>query len=123
MARAVTTKPEKHAGLRGFARTDGIGNIPARLHGPPYIEAVQPSSAKVVKWSSALWVGALGNHWQLPPLRPAETNVLHVRKTHNEAFVPESGTLVRAGGQMSFRWMAFMTASKRLWVRSFWLMW
>ena len=24
--------------------------------------------------------------------------------------------------QMSFRWMAFMTASRRLWVRSFWLM-
>ena len=25
--------------------------------------------------------------------------------------------------QMSFRWIAFMTASRRLWVRSFWLMW
>jgi hypothetical protein len=24
--------------------------------------------------------------------------------------------------QMSFRWIAFMTASRRLWVRSFWLM-
>jgi len=93
--RAITTKPEEHAGLRGFACTDRIWNIPARFHGPPYIEPVQPSSAKVVKWFSALWVGALGNHWQLPPLRPAETNVPHVRKTHNEAFVPESGTLVR----------------------------
>jgi hypothetical protein len=81
--------------LRGFARADRIGNIPARLNGPPYIEPVQPSSAEVVKGFSALWVGALGNHWQLPPLRPAETNVPQARKTHNEAFVPESGTVVR----------------------------
>ena len=95
MARAITTKPEEHAGLRGFARADRIGNIPARFHGPSYIEAVQPSSAEVVKGFPALWVGALGNHWQLPPLRPAETNVPQVGKTHNEAFVPKSGTVVR----------------------------
>lgn len=95
MARAITTKPEEHAGLRGFARTDRVRNIPARLYGPPYIESVQLSSAKIVKGLSALWVRAFGNHWQLPPLRPAGTNVPQERKTHNEAFVPESGTGVR----------------------------
>ncbi len=67
----------------------------ARLHGPSYIEPVQPSSAKVVKGFSALWVRTFGNHWQLPPLRPAETNVPQVTKTHNEAFVPEFVTVVR----------------------------
>jgi hypothetical protein len=95
LARAITTKPEEHAGLRGFARADRIGNIPARLHGPPHIEPIELSSAEVVEGFSALWVGALGNHWQLPPLRPAETNVPQVSKTHNEAFVLESGTVVR----------------------------
>lgn len=48
-----------------------------------------------MKRFSALWVRAFGNHWQLPPLRPAEHNVPQVRKTHNEAFVPKSGTVVR----------------------------
>jgi len=95
LARAIFTKPEEHARLRRFARTNRIGNISARLHGPPYIEPVQLSSAEIVERFSALWVGAFGNHWQLPPLRPAETNVPHVGKTHNEAFVPESGTVVR----------------------------
>ena len=95
LARAIATKPEKHAGLRGLARTDRIRDVPARFHGPPHIESVQLSSAEVVKGFSALWVRALGNHCQLPPLRPAETNVPQERKTHNEAFVPESGTVVR----------------------------
>ena len=93
--RAITTKPEEHASLRGFARTDRIRNISARFHGPPYIEPVQLSSAEVMKRFSALWVGAFGDHWQLPPLRPAETNVPQEGKRHNEAFVPESGTGVR----------------------------
>jgi hypothetical protein len=48
-----------------------------------------------MKGFSALWVRALGNHWQLPPLRPAKTNVPQETKRHNEAFVPESGTVVR----------------------------
>ncbi len=48
-----------------------------------------------MKGFSALWVGALGKHWQLPPLQPAKTKLPHVRKTHNEAFVPESETVVR----------------------------
>lgn len=87
--RAIATKPEEHAGLRGFARTDRIRNISARFHGPPYIEPVQLSAAEVMERFSALWVGAFGDHWQLPRLRPAETNVRHVRKTHNEAFVPK----------------------------------
>jgi len=95
LVRAITTKPEKHAGLRGFARTDRIRNISARFHGPPYIEPVQPSSAEVMKRFPALWVGAFGDHWQLPPLRPAETNVRQQRKRHNEAFVPKPGTGVR----------------------------
>ena len=95
LARAIITKPEEHAGLGGFACTDRIRNIPARLYGPPYIESVQLSSPEIVKGFPALWVRAFGNHWQLPPLRPAETNVPQVRKTHNEAFVPGAGTLVR----------------------------
>ena len=48
-----------------------------------------------MKGVSALWVGAFGNHCQLPPLRPADTNVPQVGKTHNEAFVPKSRTVVR----------------------------
>lgn len=95
LARAIATKPEEHAGLRRFARTNRIRNISAWLHGPPYVEPVQLSSAEIVERFSALWVGAFGNHWQLPPLRPAETNVPEERKTDNEAFVPESGTGVR----------------------------
>jgi hypothetical protein len=95
LARAITTKPKEHAGLRRFARTDRVRNVSARLHGPPYIEPVQLSFAEIVEGFSALWVGAFSNHWQLPPLRPAETNVPHARKTHNEAFVLEPGTVVR----------------------------
>jgi hypothetical protein len=30
---------------------------------------------------------------------------------------------VQPGPQINFRWMAFITASRRLWVRNFWLMW
>src|SRR5205807_8815518 len=43
---------------------------------------------RTVGWS-------IGKSLATPAVTPAETNVPHVRKTHNEAFVLKSGTVVR----------------------------
>jgi hypothetical protein len=45
----------------------------------------------------------------------------HVYRGHS-LNVSAQGCVGLVNRQISFRWMAFITASRRLWVRNFWLM-